>query len=110
MIPPTTAPVAALLTLQYSGMPLAAACCGVIGPAQPHSRATPATADMEPIPKSAFISRISPFSRFDMDHASRHTPSAPLQRRADTVVAVLPVRSESIRVKLSQTRFVAGSA
>src|ERR1700738_3334359 len=44
------------------------------------------------------------------DQTSRHTPSAPLQRRAVTFVAVLPSRSESMRVKLSQTCFVAGSA
>src|SRR5437868_3328266 len=71
---PTRAPVAVLLMLQYCGIPPAAACSGVIGPAQPHSSAAPARTDTEPIlvilfipvplsPRFAAVCRSAPLAR-----------------------------------------------
>src|SRR5947209_5237876 len=71
---PTRAPVAVLLTLQYCGMPPAAACSGVIGPAQPHSSAAPARTDTEPILVSLFIPK-------PLSYVAAGRRSAPLARR-----------------------------
>src|SRR5690242_49677 len=63
---PTRAPVAVLFIVQYCGIPPAAACSGVIGPAQPDSSAAPARAQTEPSLISPFIPLPLPKLRSDV--------------------------------------------